>query len=220
MKIVVMKYGESTFNECYILKGGNEEKMLPISFAFYLIQTEGRNILIDSGCNHEGTFIMTRFCRPIEVLESYGIKPCDITDIVITHHHRDHIEAVSDFPCATIYIQQEEYALGEKYILPQQKVYTFEDELVLAEGLVVKKIGGHSVGSSIVLYSNNGKNYVFCGDECYTKACFEQKIATGASCAPVISEKFIQKYGKGHYEILLSHDPDIVKGKLGYEIVN
>lgn len=40
MKITVLKYGESTFEEAHIFKGGDLNVKLPISFVFYLIETE------------------------------------------------------------------------------------------------------------------------------------------------------------------------------------
>ena len=49
----------------------------------------------------------------------------------------------------------------------------------IGEGITVKKDGGHFKGSCIVLCRYLNQDYVFCGDECYEKQCFEQKIATG-----------------------------------------
>ena len=42
MKITVLKYGESVFEEVHIFKGGNPNVLLPISFVFYLIETGNR----------------------------------------------------------------------------------------------------------------------------------------------------------------------------------
>ena len=112
-------------------------------------------------------------------------------------------------------MQKDEYELGKKYIPKSMVVELFEDEKILTEGLKVKKIGGHSVGSCIVLCYCNDKEYVFCGDECYVQACLERKIPTGCSYAPTVSETFVNEYGKGEYKLLLFHDPDIMKGKLG-----
>ena len=57
-RIVVLKYGESVFNESYIFRGGCPEKMLPISFVIYLIQDDERNILVDAGCNDGAGFVI------------------------------------------------------------------------------------------------------------------------------------------------------------------
>lgn len=214
-KITTLKYGESIFGENYIFRGGNPEKMLPISFVIYLIQDGERNILVDVGCNDGAGFVMSIFSKPVDILRDYGVEPEDITDIVITHHHHDHIEAVTDYPNAIVYIQEDEYELGKSYIPETMKVETFKEERKLAEGLWIKKIGGHSIGSSIVLCKCYDAKHVFCGDECYVKECFEKQIPTGATNAPEISEWFIKEFGKSSYKQLLFHDPSILKGRIG-----
>lgn len=108
---------------------------------------------------------MSLFCTPTEALKEYGILPQDITDIIITHHHHDHMEGIADFSNAVIHIQKEEYDLGKMYIPKTSRVQTFEDEKVIAQGIKIKKIGGHSIGSSIVICDCNESTYIFCGDE-------------------------------------------------------
>jgi glyoxylase-like metal-dependent hydrolase (beta-lactamase superfamily II) len=218
-KIVALKYGESVYNENYILHGGNTGKMLPISFVIYLIQDGKRNILVDAGCNDKAGFDMSIYCEPKEVLKQYGITPEEIGDIVITHYHHDHIEAVKDYPNAVIHIQKAEYEKAKKYILDTQRVEVFEEEKTLASDLVIKRIGGHTKGSCIVLCKCKNQRYVFCGDECYIKECFEKQIPTGSSYNLEVSKRFIVDYGNGEYERLLFHDPGIMKGRLGYEYV-
>lgn len=215
-KIVAIKYGESVFGENYIFQGGSSAKMLPISFVIYLIQDGERNILVDAGCNDGAGFEMSIFRKPADILKDYGVQPEEISDIIVTHHHHDHIEAIYDYPNAVIHMQKDEYELGKKYIPNRVKVELFDDEKVLAERLKVKKIGGHSVGSCIVLCNCNDQEYVFCGDECYVKACFEQQIPTGCSYNSTLSQEFIYDYGNEKYELLLFHDPDILKGYLGH----
>lgn len=219
-RIIVLKYGESVFNENYIFRGGCSEKMLPISFVIYLIQEGERNILVDAGCNDGAGFNMSVFCKPVDILKEYGLLPEDITDIVITHHHHDHIEAVKDYPKAIIYMQKDEYELGRDYIPTERQVELFKEEKWIAEGILVKKIGGHSKGSCIVLCRYHKQDYVFCGDECYVNECFKQGIATGSSYAPEVSERFVQEYGTGQYKLLLFHEPNILKGKIGYKVLS
>ena len=218
-RIVALKYGESMINEKYIFEGGCPQVMLPISFMFYLIQDGARNILIDVGCNDGGGLVMSCFCKPVEVLKNYGILPEQITDIVITHHHHDHIEAIEAYTNAVIHIQKDEYILGKKYISDAFQVKIFESMVTLEDGIEVKKIGGHSEGSCIVTCQCNDREYIFCGDECYVKDCFVRQIPTGASCNSEISRQFIREYAMERYEPLLFHDPEILKGKTGYMII-
>lgn len=211
MNIVALKYGESVFGENYIFKGGNKDKCLPISFTIYLIQTENKNILVDVGCDDGAGFKMSIFKKPIDILAEYGLSANDITDVILTHSHHDHIESIGYYKNAVIHIQKEEYSAAKRFIPNEFNIHLFDDDYSLTDEIIIKKIGGHSVGSSIVL----ADNYVFCGDECYYKKCLTDRICTGASCNEEASRKFIEEFSKSKYTPLLFHDPNIFTGNVG-----
>ncbi len=215
MKIVALKYGESVFGEKYIFKGGSKDKLLPISFVIYLIQLDGKNILVDAGCDDGAGFEMAIFKKPVEVLSEYGLTPNDITDVIITHSHSDHVEAVGYYKNAAIHIQKNEYESARKYIPSDFKIHFIDDEYAVADNVVVKRISGHSIGSCIVL----ANNYVLCGDECYYKQSLTDIICTGSSYNEEKSMDFIREYRKEKYIQLLFHDPDIIKGRVGFDII-
>ena len=49
------------------------------------------------------------FVKPSEALARVGLKPEDITDVVISHMHWDHADGADLFPKARIWVQREEY---------------------------------------------------------------------------------------------------------------
>lgn len=216
MKIVALKYGESVFGENYIFNGGNSDKLLPISFTIYLIQTDRKNILVDVGCDDGAGFQMTIFKKPVDVLKEYGLSPEDITDVIITHSHYDHIEAIKHYKSAIIHIQRNEYIRATRYIPTTYPIHLIDDTFSLTENIMIKKIGGHSIGSCIVL----ADNYVLCGDECYYEKCLTNKICTGISYDKEESQKFIEEFSKNKYIPLLFHDPNSMKGHIGYMCIN
>lgn len=63
----------------------------------YLMKTQNRLILADAGYETMPGFDMRDFIGPVKAFEKTGIKPEDITDVIITHAHHDHIECVSKF---------------------------------------------------------------------------------------------------------------------------
>jgi len=211
MKIVALKYGESVFGENFIFKGGSKDRLLPISFVIYLIQTENKNILVDVGCDDGAGFEMSIFKKPVEVLKEYGLAPKNITDVVITHAHHDHIEALNYYKHSTVHIQKDEYPPAKKYITEELKIHLIDNEYELAEKVIVRKIGGHSKGSCIVIVGN----YVLCGDECYYEKCLTDRIITGISHNEEKSRQFITKYSNQNYIPLLFHDPQIMTGSIG-----
>ncbi|HET9304923.1 MAG TPA: N-acyl homoserine lactonase family protein [Candidatus Sulfotelmatobacter sp.] len=86
----------------------------------WLVRGNGHNILVDSGLYHDRFFKdyqVTDFIKPSDILSRVGLKPEDITDIIITHMHWDHSDGVDLFPNARIWIQKDEleYHSGEAW---------------------------------------------------------------------------------------------------------
>lgn len=206
IEIIPINYGKSVLPESMIFQNGAENKFRPIVFRVYLIRAENRLILADAGCETMPGFVMTEFIGPINALKNIGITPDEITDVIITHAHHDHIECAKYFKSAAVYIQKDEYEAGKGYLSENLNIRTFEEEMPICDGIKAVKIGGHSKGSSIVEITDSYKKYIIAGDECYLRDCLAKQIPTGISYNPEKSRAFIQKYGKGGYTVLLCHD--------------
>lgn len=206
IEIIPVDYGKSVLPESCVLENGDKNNLRPIIFRIYLIKADNRLILADAGCETMPGFEMRDFIGPIKALENMGISPDEITDVIITHSHHDHIECVKYFKKAVIYIQKDEYEAGRKYLIPELDIRTFEEEIKICDGVNIIKIGGHTKGSSIVEITDAEARYIIAGDECYMRECIEKQIPTGSSCNPENSLNFIQKYGTGEYKVLLCHD--------------
>ena len=201
IKIYSLVYGKSVLGEDQIYKGGGREKQ-PITFSIFLVQTEKDLVLIDAGCDYMPGFNMREYFSPAFVLRQQGFAPKDITDVIITHAHHDHIEAVKHFENATVHINSDEYENGKDYIPENFSLNIFEEGTLVADCLEVVKIGGHSKGSCIVKYNN----LIFAGDECYTNDNLKSKIPTGAYYNAQKSLEFINEYGKEKYTVFTCHD--------------
>lgn len=208
-KIITIKYAESTLPESAVFQGGRTEKKVPITFVIYLIVTKNRRILVDAGCDTMPGFEMINYERPVDVLGRYGYEPEDITDVVITHAHHDHIAAVGYYKNAVIYIQEDEYVRGRRIIPGEFQVKTFEDSISVDGAIVVKRIGGHSLGSCIVEFRYGGICNVFSGDECYARECLTHKRPTGSSCNLKQSEYFVNEYSKDCYKVFICHEQGV-----------
>ncbi len=206
LEIIPIEYGKSVLPESMIFQGGAEDKSRPIVFMIYLIKTKNRLILADAGCETMPGFDMRDFIGPIKSLEKLSIKPEDITDVIITHAHHDHIECVKYFKNASIYIQRDEYESGKGYFAEGMNLKLFDDEIQICSDVKAVKIGGHSKGSCIVEISDGEKRYIIAGDECYLRECLEKQIPTGSSYCLEKSREFIEKYGNGEYTVLLCHE--------------
>ena len=204
--IIPINYGKSVLPESWIFENGAENKLRPIVFRVYLIRAENRLILVDAGCETMPGFVMTDFIGPVKALNNIGISLEEITDLIITHAHHDHIECAKYFKNAVIYIQKDEYEAGKEYLVDNINIRTFDEEMLICDGIKAVKIGGHSKGSSIVEITDADKKYIIAGDECYMRDCLTEQIPTGVSYNPEKSRAFIKKYGAGEYTVFLCHE--------------
>lgn len=92
----------------------NPKDSVNLDFCIWLIKGEdGRNILVDAGFrgDAEGAveFKLNFFTRPDSVLMKMGLQGSDITDIIVSHPHWDHIDGLPLFPNAKVWMQKEDY---------------------------------------------------------------------------------------------------------------
>jgi glyoxylase-like metal-dependent hydrolase (beta-lactamase superfamily II) len=95
-----------------LVVGAPKDEKVDIAMVIWLIRGGGRTILFDSGFHREKWFKyfpMNDYVRPDEAVKLAGVKPEDVTDIVISHAHWDHMGGVDLFPKANVWIQKEEY---------------------------------------------------------------------------------------------------------------
>ncbi|MEO6980931.1 MAG: N-acyl homoserine lactonase family protein, partial [Mucilaginibacter sp.] len=94
-------------------KGGPKTDSVKFNFMVWLIKGKDRNILVDAGFLNDiedaKEFKVINYIRPDSAVAKLGLKPGDITDIIFSHPHWDHIDGVGLFPNAHIWIQKEDF---------------------------------------------------------------------------------------------------------------
>src|SRR5271157_2033758 len=92
--------------------GAPKDEKIDTIYALWLIRGGGRNILFDSGFHRERWFkvwTIKDYLRPDEAVKLAGVSPEEVTDIVISHAHWDHMGGIDLFPKAIVWIQKEEF---------------------------------------------------------------------------------------------------------------
>src|SRR6202522_4376320 len=95
-----------------LVVGGPKDQKVDIAMVVWLIRGGGHTILFDTGFHrdtHLKEFPMKDYLRPDEAVKLAGVQPADVTDIVISHAHWDHMGGIDLFPKAQIWIQKDEY---------------------------------------------------------------------------------------------------------------
>jgi glyoxylase-like metal-dependent hydrolase (beta-lactamase superfamily II) len=106
-----------------LIAGADASRRLDIAMMVWVIRgAPGRVILVDAGFYRQKFVDQRRptdYVRPSDALAELGVRPEDVTDIIVSHVHWDHADGVDLFPRARVWIQREEY---EHHIGPQGEV--------------------------------------------------------------------------------------------------
>lgn len=97
-----------------LVAGAERTRTLDIPVMVWLLKgSNGRTVLIDSGF-YRRKFVdrwkPRDFRSPADAIAAAGVRPEDITDVVISHAHWDHVDGADLFPNAAVWIQRDEYA--------------------------------------------------------------------------------------------------------------
>lgn len=95
-----------------LVAGAPRGQRVPLAMTFWLLRGNGKLILFDAGFYRDKFITQWKpqdYVTPAQAVERLGIKPGDITDIVISHIHWDHADGVDLFPNAHVWLQKDEY---------------------------------------------------------------------------------------------------------------
>lgn len=137
---------------------------IPSSLCAYLVQKDGKNILIDSGNGNEDSQL-------IPTLMVHGVSPEDIDYVLLTHLHGDHAGGMTKageavFTNAEVYINKDEYEgwgnvpetdMGKAY---DGRIVLFDADSDLPCGIKAVKAYGHTPGHTMY----RADDILFAGD--------------------------------------------------------
>jgi len=175
-EVLAVKYGHrvTTRAESYLNFHlyGEPDADLGIDYFFWVIRDGGDVVLVDTGFAPEAGDRRRRahYGTPAEALPELGIAPDEVTAVVISHAHWDHIGNVRQFPAAQLVMTEAEYAFwtsplaarahfaahsepGEIALLRQARadgrLTLFTGAHTVARGIELTEVGGHTPGQLI-----------------------------------------------------------------------
>ncbi|MCS3795423.1 N-acyl homoserine lactonase family protein [Niastella sp. OAS944] len=84
-----------------------------IDFMIWLIKGNGKTVLMDAGYLYSveaaKDFDMIDDLRPDSVLQKLTVRPEEVTDIILSYPHLNHINSVDMFPNARVWVQKDDY---------------------------------------------------------------------------------------------------------------
>ena len=199
-EVFVVEYARSKDQPvASLIQGAYGEGAIDTPFAFVLAQGHGRSILVDCGFMREGSgvavaekFGIPRWVSPVRMIAEMGVAAADITDIVLSHAHFDHMGSIEQFPNARLHIQKREFlswielmALPRQFgfltqVLDPEDIYSAldaarEHRLMLLDGdtddvlpgVHARTGEGHTIGQQFVVLDTARGRVVVAGDCVY-----------------------------------------------------
>lgn len=201
--------------------GKPEKGSLRVAIQPFLINTPGRKYLFDTGLGElgENTSIDT-ICHN---LSEHGLSEFDITDIICSHLHFDHLGGLANrkngywaltFPDARLWVSENDWrqALGKKIFYDEMKtdflhfidsradIHFLKEHDQPYPEIEVYKIGGHSEFHQVILYQSGNAKFMMAGDVLPTKGHVNQKFAAKYDFDPKQSIRARQELAKKAYE--------------------
>ena len=116
-EVFAIRYGTVVgFPMSALIAGSDTARRANLAMSVWLARAPGHNVLMDAGFYREKFVARWKpidYERPSAAVARVGLRPEDITDVIISHIHWDHADGADLFPRARIWIQREEY---EHYI--------------------------------------------------------------------------------------------------------
>jgi glyoxylase-like metal-dependent hydrolase (beta-lactamase superfamily II) len=122
-EVYAVKFASAPYGVKNLVAGVTDDRSIDIAFTVWVVRGGGKTILVDAGF-YRDKFIQQwkprDFMKPSDAVQAaLGIKPEQVTDIIVSHSHWDHMDGVDLFPNADVHIQKAEY---EYYIGPAGEV--------------------------------------------------------------------------------------------------
>jgi glyoxylase-like metal-dependent hydrolase (beta-lactamase superfamily II) len=166
---------------------GEPDAEIEMSYYFWLLRRGPETIVVDCGFDpavgaRRGR---TSLWAPLDALRALGVVPADVSTVVVTHLHYDHIGNLAAFPAATLIVPRREL---EFWTSPASARFQFgshveagEIELVeraaaegrvrltegieeIADGITAIAVGGHSPGQQVTVVKTAGADVVLASD--------------------------------------------------------
>jgi len=227
------------FSVAGLVAGADRSRKLDIAMMVWLVRGGGKNILVDSGFYREQFFKqwhVNDFVKPSEAIGRLGLKPEDITDVIISHMHWDHADGLDLFPKARIWLQKEEleYYAGSGWQSPRTHGGIDPEDVLAAvklntqgrvglvngdaqeiiPGITCYTGGKHTYASQFVGVNTAAGTVVLASDNMYLYENMEKHVpiaATLDAASNLRAQDRMKQMAASPQLVIPGHDPAVMK---------
>lgn len=229
----ILTFGEIEAMESVLFYNGDCEKYRKIGCFAWMLQKEKEIILIDTGIKDIKVVNKTRkgskewLQNSEQTMESnldcLGVRPEDVTKIILTHSHYDHISNIPLFKNANVYISRREYEfLYDKnnklkeylveakehieFLKQRKKLILIEKDMCINDEVLVQWVGGHTPGGQIVIVDANIGKCLIAGDAVFLEENIKKHLPIGLTTDYKQSINVLKICEQFNGKCLFSHD--------------
>lgn len=190
-EVVAVRYATrmTTKSDCFYRyqSYGEPDAELRMDYFFWVLRESSRTVLVDTGFAPEvgARRGRTCLCPPVEALARLGVEPDAVSLVVLTHLHYDHAGNVAAFPRAELVVPRRELEFWSgpgaarsqfaMHVEPDEiatvaaaeregRVRLVEGSEVVAPGVAMTCVGGHSPGQAMVVVDGVHGHVVLASD--------------------------------------------------------
>lgn len=220
----------------------DQQNRVTLSTRNLLLISDDKKILIDTGMGNkwdEKSKNIYKIDPTLELelaLEQNGIKPDEISDVLLTHLHFDHAggstkmengKLVPSFPNAKYYVQKKnfEWAMNPSdrdkgsYIKDNFETLVKEGVLNLVDGEIdfddnisFRIINGHTFSQQMIKISDSSQTLLYCADLMPFVSQIRIPYVMGYDLQPLLTvqekKKYLKLAAEENWYLYYSHDPD------------
>ena len=223
----------------------DEKNRIRMALNTLLIVGEGRVILTDTGIGEKGSEKFQQIYGVdhgkyslLKALLEYNVQPEDVTDVILTHLHFDHVggatyydrngELKLRFPNATHYVQKTQLEWSQKGFEKDRASYlrenieplvqsgqlrVLEGEATIAPGVEVLVTNGHTPGQQLTLVSGEEGALLYAADliPLHSHVSIPWVMAYDLYPVTTIEEKkeILARAARENWMLFFEHDPEI-----------
>ncbi|MCF6268884.1 MAG: MBL fold metallo-hydrolase [Melioribacteraceae bacterium] len=227
----------------------DEKNRIKLKTRHMLLLSSDKKILIDTGSGKNWSEKFERIYGIdysqhdlLPALEKVGVKPAEITDVILTHLHFDHIggavlfengKPVPAFPNAIYHVQQRQYEWALNPSDRDKASYFNERFVTLAEEGILKQysgdyqfdeninlivVNGHTPSQQLVKVSDSTNTMLYCADLVPLSSHISPPYIMGYDLNPLetLKEKqtILQKAVDENWHLFFEHDPKVAAGTI------
>jgi glyoxylase-like metal-dependent hydrolase (beta-lactamase superfamily II) len=219
----------------------DENNRIRLATRNLLLKSDEKNILIDTGMGSkwEGKFREIYRIDQSEFtiensLNELGLKPEDITDIILTHLHFDHTggstkisggKLIPAFPNAKYFVKKKNFDwavnpsdrdkgsyLKENFLpLKEEGVLCFTGDNNFEDGIEFPEVNGHTFGQQLVKIKDFSASVLFCADLFPTTTHINLPYIMGYDLQPLVTlqekKQILNQAAEENWFLFFEHDP-------------